>query len=82
MKLVNDTYYDYIAVINGLEYPLGKQSSVDFRYVDNTRVVIKSTTKSSVHLDILDIILNIFFGVALFLKDADQQATYSEQYES
>lgn len=62
MILKNDTYCDYIAVIDEKEYPFGKNESINIDAPNDTNITIKSTKKDSVHFDIIAMILGVFSG--------------------
>ncbi|MCM1115554.1 MAG: PRA1 family protein [Clostridium sp.] len=62
MKLYNDTSHSYKAIINGKEYAFNKKESINFDCTEETKVVLKCTNKSSVHLNWIDMILGVFFG--------------------
>lgn len=62
MILKNNTYCDYIAVINEKEYPLDKKESINIDAQIGANITIKSTKKDSIHLDIIALILGVFSG--------------------
>lgn len=62
MILKNESYNNYIAIVNGVGYKLNKKSSIRINATKGTNITIKSTKKDSVHLNILAIILGVFMG--------------------
>lgn len=62
MKLYNDTKYNYRAIINDIEYDLRKGTNIEVEDKENTKVLLMCQGKSSVHINILDLLLGVFFG--------------------
>lgn len=62
MILKNESHNGYIAIVNGIEYPLNKKSSISIDATKGTEITIKSTKKDTVHFDIFAIILGVFTG--------------------
>ena len=62
MKLYNDTKYNYRAIINDIEYDFKKGTNVEVEDKENTKVLLMCQGKSSVHINILDLLLGVFFG--------------------
>ena len=60
MILKNESHNGYIAIVNGIEYPLNKKSSISIDATKGTEITIKSTKKDTVHFDIFAIILGVF----------------------
>lgn len=69
MKLNNSTLYNYCAIIDGREYELKGNSSIEFDCAQNTKVELINLNKSSVHMDWLQIILlQMLFGSTTLTK--------------
>lgn len=62
LTLINDTSYNYTLKINNKEYEFDRKKAVTIDYNDNDKISLISNNKSSVHLNILDIILGVFLG--------------------
>lgn len=83
MIIKNEAFNDYIVTINSIDYQLKKSTSINVDIDKGTEILVKCTSKDSVHIDIFDLLLGVFFGDStITLLYASYRFTVNDDYET